>query len=241
MAFNSGIEWTRHTDNLWWGCSPVHSEKGGSTPRMAIKSVWGDLLSQQAKAHEAGEVHRVFVGSMMDIFENPMPLIDHKGNALEGTTDTLRQRFFNEFVPNCPNLDFLLLTKRPSNINKYIPESWKDSPPANVMFGTSVSRQGHFLDIAGKLKQVNGRRFLSIEPQLDCIAPLPGDLDGIDWVIQGGESGSGKRPFNLMWADVMQKACAKAGVAYFFKQVDKVQPIPDWALVRQFPRQPLAA
>jgi len=73
MAINSKIEWTDHTANLWWGCTNVHegcdncyaekwakrygTEWGNDAPRRAIKSVWGNLLGMQAKAHAAGEVH----------------------------------------------------------------------------------------------------------------------------------------------------------------------------------------
>lgn len=261
MSKDSKIEWTHHTANPWWGCTKVHAgcdncyaEKlahryhsddsgetsiwGNDNPRKATKSVWRDLLTWQAKAAHAGEQHRVFVGSMMDIFEKPMPLVDWNGNPMEGTTDTLRQRLFNEVVPACPNLTFLFLTKRPSNIYKYIPDDWKTNCPTNVMFGTSISNQSHFKHLVDALKAHTpfwAKRFLSIEPQLDCISPSPGDLDGIHWVIQGGESGPGKRPFDIRWAKSMQIFCRNVGVPYFFKQIDKIQPIPDWALVRQFP------
>ena len=111
----------------------------------------------------------------MDIFEKPKGIFNAKGKSLiEGedefwNTGQLRDKFFNEIVPNCPNLMFLLLTKRPSNINKYIPESWKENPPKNVMFGTSVVNQSTADDLIPMLYKVNGQRFLSIEPQLDEI------------------------------------------------------------------------
>lgn len=260
MAQNSGIEWTHHTGNLWWGCTKVHegcdncyaealAKRTGSDiwgndkPRKAGKSIWNDFLKWQALAHSAGEVHRCFVGSMMDIFEKSMPLIDWKGNpaidASDGSpigSEALRDRFFNEIIPACPNLMFLLLTKRPSNINKMIPASWKYTPPKNVMFGTSPVNQPTFDTLVRQLLNVNGRRFLSIEPQLDFIAPRPEDLQGIDWIIQGGESGPNKRPFQLSWAMVMQEICIRERVPYFFKQIDKVRPVPENMKIRQFPQ-----
>lgn len=254
MAKDSKIEWTHHTANLWWGCTKVHAGCdncyaeafshrynhqiwGNDNPRKATKSVWKNLLTWQAEAEAAGEVHRVFVGSMMDIFEKPMPYSTWKGDIIPGeTTDDLRQDFFHNYVPACPNLQFLLLTKRPSNISKYIPESWKQNPPPNVLFGTSVSDQKTFNDLVPQLvKHAPGRRFLSIEPQIDRISPQKGDFYGIDWVIQGGESGARKRPFDLEWVRLMMYMCQCAEIPYFFKQIDKVQEIPDWALVRQFP------
>lgn len=253
MAQNSNIEWTRHTGNLWWGCTKVHEGCdncyaeafahrynndiwGNDRPRKAGKSVWSDFLKWQALAADARETHRVFVGSMMDIFEKPMPLIDWQGNQLPGNTGGLRDRFFREIVPNCPNLTFLLLTKRPSNINKMIPAEWKDNPPENVMFGTSPVNPETFKTLAGQLQKVNGRRFLSIEPQLTLIVPNREDLAGIDWVIQGGESGPRKRRFDTDWARAMRDACRAFGVPYFFKQIDKVQEIPEDLQIRQFPK-----
>lgn len=262
MATNSKIEWTHHTGNLWWGCTKVHAGCdncyaevlakrhgnqvwGNDNARKVTKSVWTDFLKWQALAQDQGEMHRVFVGSMMDIFEKPMPTQDWKGNRLPGDTGTIRDRFFYEIVPNCPNLMFLLLTKRPGNINKYIPESWKRNPPLNVMFGTSPVDQVTANTMIPKLARVAGIRFVSIEPQLgpvDLCAPAKlGDavngrlIDWLDWVIQGGESGHRRRPFNTDWALEMRKDCIGTGTPYFFKQIDKIQAIPEYLNIRQFP------
>lgn len=252
MATNSKIEWTHHTGNLWWGCTKVHAGCdncyaetlsnrfgddiwGNDKPRKAIKSVWGKFLFWQAKAADAGEIHRVFVGSMMDIFEKPMVLIDSKGDLMFEHTGDLRDKFFKEIVPNCPNLMFLLLTKRPSNINKYIPESWKENPPENVMFGTSPADEKTFQTLVPQLQKVNGKRFLSIEPQLEEINLFGKNTDGINWIIQGGESGHNRRPFDIEWAYLMQSDCLLRGIPYFFKQIDKVKQIPDDLFIREFP------
>jgi protein gp37 len=262
MAKNSTIEWTHHTANLWWGCTQVHAGCdncyalstsrrwgndiwGNDKPRRKIISVWKDLAKYQLEAARKGEIHRVFVGSMMDIFEKPMLLVDHEGKAYPSDENTgqLRDKFFNEVVPNSPNLMFLLLTKRPSNINKYIPESWKTNPPENVMFGTSPVNQKTADDLIVQLGKVNGKRFLSVEPQLSTIDLLAKAKDGngldlldlVDWVINGGESGTGKRPFDCDWARSIRDDCKKKGVPFFFKQIDKVQSIPLDLLVREFP------
>jgi protein gp37 len=217
---------------------------GKDNPRKATKGVWKDFLKWQAVAAHAGEVHRVFVGSMMDIFEKPFPLVDWNDNpaidASDGSpigTDVLRNRFFTEIVPACPNLMFLLLTKRPSNINKMIPEAWKVTPPQNVMFGTSPVNPQTFNTLVAQLKKVKGKRFLSVEPQLAPILPTIEQLNGIDWVIQGGESGAKRRLFNTDWARVMRDICAEANTPYFFKQIDKIQPIPDDLQIREYPEK----
>ena len=253
MAKNSSIEWTKHTANLWHGCTKVHegcdncyaaalSKRwgndvwGNDKPRKQIMSVWIELLKYQKEADATGEMHRVFVGSMMDIFEKPMPLIDHNGNALDHTTGDLRIQFFNNVSDGLyPNLMFLLLTKRPSNINKYIPAGWKENAPANVMFGTSPVNQATSNNLISHLLEVNGKRFLSVEPQLDVITLMPWlQNNSIDWIIQGGESGHHKRPFNTDWARKLKAECHATNTPYFFKQIDKIQPIPADLMVREF-------
>ena len=262
MAENSKIEWTNHTANLWWGCTKVHDGCdncyalstarrwgndiwGNNKPRRKIISVWNDLAKYQKEAANRGEIHRVFVGSMMDIFEKPMPLVNHKGQPYPAGENTghLRDKFFNEIVPKSPNLIFLLLTKRPSNINKYIPLSWIENPPKNVMFGTSPVNQKTAKGLIVQLSKINGKKFLSIEPQLEKIDLMRkikngSDLvllDLVDWVINGGESGSGKRPFNSDWARIIRDDCAIKKTPFFFKQIDKVQAIPSDLMIRQFP------
>ncbi len=255
MAQNSPIEWTKHTGNLWHGCTKVHegcdhcyaavlSRRwgrdiwGNDKPRKQIMSVWDDLQKFQKMAKAQGAIHRVFVGSMMDIFEKPMPLIDRNGIQLEHTTGDLRSRFFQNISDGMyPNLDFLLLTKRPSNINKYIPESWKIDPPTNVMYGTSPVNQVTANNLISHLIQVKGRRFLSVEPQLERLTLMPWlEAKLIDWVIVGGESGPGRRPYDTDWGRQLRDECEATGTPFFFKQIDKMLPIPEDLMVREFYR-----
>lgn len=260
MGQYTKIEWAHHTANLWHGCTKVHegcnncyaeliANKNGNDvwgidkPRLAVKSVWGKLDEMQMEAKKAGEMHRVFVGSMMDIFEKPFPVVDRNGQEIYylsgvlATTGHLRNALFRRISNGLyPNLMFLLLTKRPSNINKYIPESWKENPPENVMFGTSAVNQETADKLISQLLEVNGKRFLSVEPQLDSINIQ--DIlftGGIDWVIQGGESGPNKRPFDLEWGYSLKQQCKVSNTPYFFKQIDKVKVIPNDLLIREFP------
>ena len=107
MAQDSKIEWTKHTQNLWSGCTKVtngctncYAETlskrfgndvwGEDKPRLIVKSAWSSLVKFQKLAKESNEIHYVFVGSMMDIFEKPMPLIDSKGGTIEENTNISR-------------------------------------------------------------------------------------------------------------------------------------------------------
>jgi protein gp37 len=251
MGKDSKIEWCHHTANLWIGCTEVHAGCdncyarvlsnrwgnkvwGNDAPRKEVQSTFNNLDKFQKLAQEAGEVHRVFVGSMMDIFEKPMPVINSKGLMMDYTTEALRAMFFQRIhMGRYPNLIMLLLTKRPSNIPKYIPAIWKTNPPDNVMFGYSPVDPPTF-KLVDQLRKVKGKLFLSVEPQLADIQNP--DLSGISWLIQGGESGHHKRPFKLAWARSMRDHCAEYGVPYFFKQIDKIQPIPEDLQIRQFPK-----
>lgn len=264
MGKDTKIEWCSHSANLWWGCTKVsvgcdncYAEGtakrwgqdvwGNDKPRRLVKGFFNDLKKYQKEAEKAERVDTVFVGSMMDIFEKPMPIISASGNMItyneagvqrQATTDDFRQEFFR-LISNgeYPNLHFLLLTKRPSNINAYIPKDWLHRPPKNVMFGTSVSNQKTADTLIPQLLQVHGRRFLSVEPQLGSIDL--GDYltsGGIHWVIQGGESGSNKRPFKLEWAHSLREQCKAVNVPYFFKQIDKVEEIPAEMLIRESPK-----
>ena len=210
---------------------------GNDTPRRKIISVFTDLRKWQQEAAALNTTYRVFIGSMMDIFEKPMPLIDHSKQQIAGNTGEIRDELFRNISENMySNLMFLMLTKRPSNINKYIPDDWKLNPPANVMFGTSVSDQLTAETCIPQILKVNGKRFLSVEPQIANITLTPW-LDEINWVIQGGESGaSGKRrSFDLNWANNLRNECIAANTPYFFKQIDGKTPIPANLLLRQFP------
>lgn len=280
MSENTKIEWAHHTVNLWTGCTKVHSgcdncyaeswakrwgnNIWGNNPRNEVKGAWDLLARLQKNAQRDGEIQRVFINSLSDIFEKTMPLIDSKGKLIENIfTGNLRSQFFNQIdFGRYENLMFLLLTKRPSNINKIIPPYWIDNPPKNVIFGTSPCDQETADILIPQLLKVNGKKFLSIEPQLGHINLtalnefknteincLTGDTthstsegvgaisrgNKIDWVIQGGESGHGKRPFNLDWAHSIREQCKNANIPYFFKQIDKVQDIPEEMLVREFP------
>lgn len=270
MGKDTKIEWCDHTVNLWWGCTKVHAGCdncyaegtakrwgndvwGNDKFRKEIKKAFPMLVKLNKEAKEQGVKQTVFIGSMQDIFEKPMPFVDSKGVLNKNTnTGNLRfQLFYLIDRGDFDNLIFLFLTKRPSNIKKYIFESWKENPPANVWFGCSISNQKTADDLIPKLLQYSppsANLFLSIEPQVGKV-DLSGfliekqHLEGgilkqpIGWVIQGGESGVKRRPFKLEWAYLLKKQCKVAGVPFFFKQIDKVKQIPPDLYIREFPKE----
>lgn len=255
---DSKIEWTDHTANLWWGCEKVGEgcvncyaanlanrwgkDLWGVEYREAKKAVWNDLKKWESQAKSEGRFHRVFVGSMMDIFEKSKPMVDHQSNYLfkedhsDLTSRNLRDRFFIDVVPESPHLMFLLLTKRPSNINKYIPLFWTKKQPRNVMYGVTVANNSDAQVAARALSKVEGKTFWSAEPLLEEL-----NLEDVfnihkpDWVICGGESGHSKRPFKKEWAVKLMNDCRAHGIPFFMKQIDKVEPVPEYLMVRELP------
>jgi len=250
-GINTGIAWCDVTTNLWWGCSKVHtgckncyaetlSKRfgddiwGEKNPRKQIKSAFNDLDKYQKQAEKANVKVKVFVGSMMDIFEAPKNI--QNLNGVYPNTGSLRADLFNRILQGkYQNIVFLFLTKRPENIRSMIPFLWYDRFPSNVWIGVSISDQttaNEAIEIINKYA-FPYNMFLSIEPQVGLIDEI--NLSGINWVIQGGESGHNKRPFNIEWAERMKVICEEQNTPYFFKQIDKVQPIPEHLNIKQYP------
>lgn len=185
---------------------------------------WKQPYKWNADAAKRGERQRVFCASMADVFEDHPQVVD------------ARRRLFN-LILDTPNLDWLLLTKRPENIMDMVPADWRNGFPENVWIGTSVENQEQankripaLLDVPASV------RFLSCEPLLGAVDLTPwlvfegqydkaewslanyGASQPISWVIAGGESGHGARPMHPQWARSLRDQCVDAGVAFFFKQ-----------------------
>lgn len=248
MAENSKIEWCDHTVNLWWGCAKVHTGCkncyaehlsdtryknnlwGENNLRKRIKSWESDLEKYQKEALANNTKYKIFCGSMMDIFEDTKGL-QNPTSYFRDTQDLREYLFYHIEKGKFDNLIFLFLTKRPENVAKHFPHGY----PKNVWIGASVSDQVTYNTSASILETLNTKNlFLSVEPQVGNIE-IGVSAFSIAWIIQGGESGPKKRLFNLKWAYTMKSRCQAARVAYFFKQIDKVQPIPEDLQIREFP------
>jgi protein gp37 len=112
---------------------------------------------------------------------------------------------------------YQILTKRSSLMQKFINSRYKISKaPHHIWFGVSVENAQATSRIT-HLRRANASvRFLSVEPLIAPVDEL--NLEGIDWVIVGGESGWGARPMKPEWALHIRDQCVDAGVAFFFKQ-----------------------
>ena len=146
----------------------------------------------------------IFVNSMSDLFHPKVPL------------EFIRNVFAT--MEACPQHTFQILTKR----SKRLAEMASRLPwPANVWMGVSVE-DDRVLHRVDDLRTVPAAvRFLSCEPLIGPVGEL--DLDEIDWVIVGGESGPGARSMQIEWVRSIFRACRRSNAAFFFKQWGGVQ------------------
>lgn len=224
MAQFSSIEWTTHTFNPWWGCTTVsegcrfcyaqnlatrygHDVWGkGKERRKLSDGYWEEPLRWNNAAGISnamgGERPRVFCASMADVFDPEAP---------EGELERLW-----ELIRATPELDWLLLTKRPGRIEQSLPDDWAQGY-ANVWLGASVE-DNKVADRARTLAQIPAHlRFLSLEPLIGPVDKV--SYEGIHWAIVGGESGARPRPMQMEWVHDIHAACRENDVAFFFKQL----------------------
>ena len=220
MSDRTLIAWTDHTFNALWGCEKIspgcancyaadlskrygHDLWGGRKERRTFgEKHWEQPLKWNAEAREASEIALVFCGSMFDWREDH-PQVDE---VLPRIHDLWRRT---------PWLHWQMLTKRADRIADGLPADWGDGY-ANVWLGTSIEnndyawRADHLREIPAVV------RFVSYEPALGPLDAL--NLDGLDWIIYGGESGAKHRPEDKQWARDIYARCLAEGVAFFHKQ-----------------------
>lgn len=185
MGKDSKISWTHHTFNPWVGCQKVspgcencYAESqmnrygrdvwGPTAPReRTAKANWKKPIQWHREAYEKRRRARVFCASLADVFEARDDL------------DPWREDLW-KLIESTPYLDWLLLTKRPEEMVKRTPSSWRNGWPDNVWAGTSTESQRWFDERYEHLLKVPAKvRFLSVEPMvgpIDMGAAL-GDAD----------------------------------------------------------------
>ena len=151
-----------------------------------------------------------------------------------------RPRLWN-LIRATPWLDWQLLSKRHEDIAANFLADWGFGYH-NVWLGVSIENND-YVHRADALRQIPATvRFISYEPALGPLDKL--DLTGIDWLIQGGESGPGYRPMDHQWARDIKARCEAAGTAYFFKQSaaykTEIGIELDGEIVRNYPTSRLA-
>ncbi len=227
MSGSSTIEWTDATWNPVTGCTKVspgcdHCYAERITERFHGKGSFEHVVLHRERLDAPSRWHRprrVFVNSMSDLFHVNVP-----------------EEFVCEVLSVCAQNRqhvFQILTKRAERLERLIRGGYERNPLLdlqNVWFGVSVESSTYYARVrhlqrvpdhaAGYDRHPGTVRFLSCEPLLAPLPDLP--LDGIGWVIVGGESGAGARPMQADWVRDIRDQCERADVAFFFKQAGAV-------------------
>jgi protein gp37 len=213
MTATTGIEWTERTWNPTTGCTKVSPGCLHCYAEVMARRLHG----MNARGYERGfelAVHEgrlaqpsrrktpttYFVNSMSDLFHKDVP-----DNFLDRVFDSIR---------STPQHTYQILTKRAQRLPRYFASR---VCPDNVWLGVSVENKRNGVPRIAHLTKVTARiRFLSVEPLLEDIGEI--NLDGIHWVIVGGESGRQARPMRQHWVQNVKRQCDTNRVAFFFKQ-----------------------
>jgi protein gp37 len=217
MASTSSIEWTDATWNPVRGCtkiSPGCKHCYAETFAERFRGVKGHPYEQgfdlRLVPEKLAEPLRwpnskmIFVNSMSDLFHQGVP------------TDYVRTV---ATVMRCANWHtYQVLTKRSSRLRTLLANELAEAAECDhIWWGVSVENKKYGLPRIDDLRQAKARvKFLSVEPLLEPLGPL--NLDGINWVIVGGESGPGAREMKEDWVLSILEQCARARVPFFFKQ-----------------------
>lgn len=212
MATKSSIEWTESTWNPVSGCSKVSPGcKHCYAERMAarLKAMGqrayanGFEVTLQRQALETPlrwkKPQVIFVNSMSDLFHDEVPT-----NYILEVFDVMNRADWHQYQ---------ILTKRPERLvelNSQLP--WRE----HIWMGVSVESAKYSPRIDLLRRTGACIKFLSLEPLLGPLAPLK--INGIDWVIVGGESGPGARPMEEEWVVDIRDQCHAEDVPFFFKQ-----------------------
>ena len=212
MAYNSHIEWTQATWNPVTGCSKIS---------VGCKNCYAEKFAIRLKAmghpHYANgfkvtlhpdaltiplhwkKPRIIFVNSMSDLFHEDVP-IDFIQRVFE-TMTTANWHIYQ------------VLTKRSQRMLELSPQfPWTP----NIWLGVTVETQEYIYRIEHLKKTPAHIKFISFEPLLSDMPNL--DLNGINWVIVGGESGPGARPMKPEWVINILRQCQAKNIPFFFKQ-----------------------
>lgn len=212
MAINTAIEWTGATWNPLTGCTKISAGcRNCYAERMALRlKAMGQpnyARGFQVTMHKHvlslplgwKKPQAIFVNSMSDLFHEDVP-----AEFIFEVFDVVRRAHWHIFQ---------ILTKRSLRLLELSPSlPW----PPNLWLGVSVEHQDYACRIDHLRQSRAGLKFLSLEPLLGPISRL--DLNGIHWVIAGGESGPGARAVDPQWVVEVRDQCQQARVPFFFKQ-----------------------
>ena len=212
MSKFSKIEWTESTWNPVTGCTKISEGcKNCYAERMAVR-----LKAMGNKNYENGfnlTIHKhmfelpltwkkpqtIFVNSMSDLFHEDIPI-----EIIQQLFHVMKEAYWHKFQ---------ILTKRPERLMILSEEiDW----PVNVWMGVTVEHENYSNRIEYLRSCKSNYKFVSFEPLLGPVHKI--NLEGIDWVIVGGESGPNARLIERNWVVEIKNQCVDNTIPFFFKQ-----------------------
>lgn len=219
MASASSIEWTDATWNPVSGCTQVSpgcdhcyaltfAERFRNVPGHYFSRGFDLQLRPQMlhKPRSWRKPKRIFVNSMSDLFHRDIP--DNYVDDVFSEMETVDRHIYQ------------VLTKRPERMRRYVRSRYGSrTVPGQIWLGVSVESEAYAWRV-DMLRDVPASiRFLSIEPMLGPVEAV--SLEGISWVIVGGESGPRHRGMDAQWVREVRDRCVGSKIAFFFKQWHK--------------------
>ena len=230
MAIHSDIEWCHATLNFWYGCHKVSDgckfcymfrdmPRYGRDPNIVKRSKTFHDSLKWARSGKLKPGSLIFVCSWSDFF-------------IEDADDWRNEAW--DIIRRTPEFIYLILTKRPENIQGRLPIDWPSEGYPNVWLGVTAENQEQADKRIPILLQIPAAvRFVSIEPMLGAIDLKCGlgydyhddsddqnyTIPSLNWVIVGAESGPKARPCHPLWMASIVKQCKSADVPVFIKQI----------------------
>lgn len=240
------IAWCDHTFQPWIGCVRVspgcsncyaealakarfEGPPGKKLPLWGVDAArrpmsedyWRAPNGWQRKAERVRARRRVFCASLADVFE----ISNGRNLTARDVMSDARMRLRSLILSTRSALDWLLLTKRPENIERIWPDWSRNGFPDNVWLGVTAEDQERAdARIPILLAQRASVHFVSHEPALEAVdfsafLSERKPFHTLDWIITGGESGPKARPYDLSWARAVIEQCRTFGRAPFVKQL----------------------
>jgi protein gp37 len=249
VANNSRISWTNATWNPLAGCTKVspgceHCYAEVMSRRLAAMGLNGykSVINERGKWNNSVELmpdalskpllwkkpRMIFVNSMSDLFHKLVP-----AHYIDNVFKVMMQANWHIYQ---------VLTKRPERMAEVLNSAHMAHMADHIWLGVTMENQKEAIERARAFRRVGSAvRFLSLEPMLEPI-DIP-FIEKWDWVIVGGESGPGARPFDWNWARSVRDLCREYNVPFFMKQGggtrnkrSKLEDIPEDLRIREFPR-----
>lgn len=222
MADSTQIEWTDSTWNPVTGCTKItagcdfcyaerFSERFRGVPGHPFEHGF-DLTLRPKRLDQPlhwRQPRRIFVNSMSDLFHKEVPV-----SFIDSVFDTMEKASWHTYQ---------VLTKRSSLMARYLRNRYgtKLAPP-HIWLGVSIEDAKNAVRLKHLKAAQAATKFVSFEPLIGPVGDV--DLEGIHWVIVGGESGPRARPIEEKWVLEIRDHCKKQKIAFFFKQWGGIRP-----------------